>query len=237
MMHLLREMMHSLRTSPIFAVFVLLTLGWAGVIGLMVFLMILQPGFMGMAHGTQPSHRVHDLTYGFLFGVAVLGMLALRPMHGYEMTCLLADEGLADVCPVEQSTLYTYLRNVEARGLVSWTEERVGQRPPRKIFELTPAGEALIHAWLRAPVERMREVRLEFLLKLFFLEKVDRDAHRRLLSDQIEACEAYLVDLDSRPRDSDFRRLVIRSKRSAAEATLGWLKSYAYELEHEVVLA
>jgi hypothetical protein len=76
MIHSLREMMHSLRASPIFAVFVLLTLGWTGVIGLMVFLMILQPGFMGMAHGTDPSHRVHDLTYGFLFGVAVVGLLA-----------------------------------------------------------------------------------------------------------------------------------------------------------------
>lgn len=76
MMHLLREMKHSLRASPIFAVFVLLTLGWTGVIGLMVFLMMLQPGFMGMAHGTQPSHRVHDLTYGFLFATAIVGLLA-----------------------------------------------------------------------------------------------------------------------------------------------------------------
>ena len=76
MMHSLREMMHSLRASPIFAFFVLVTLGWAGVIGLMVFLMILQPGFMGMAHGTEPHHRVHDLTYGLLFATAVVGLLA-----------------------------------------------------------------------------------------------------------------------------------------------------------------
>jgi hypothetical protein len=42
----------------------------------MVFLMQLQPGFMGMAHGTEPHHRTHDLTYGFLFSTAVVGMLA-----------------------------------------------------------------------------------------------------------------------------------------------------------------
>ncbi|MBI2912206.1 MAG: hypothetical protein HYY05_08685, partial [Chloroflexi bacterium] len=68
--------MQSLRASPIFAVAVLLTLGIAGLIGLMVLLMQLQPGFMGMAHGTDPSHRTHDLTFGFLFGVAVVGLLA-----------------------------------------------------------------------------------------------------------------------------------------------------------------
>jgi hypothetical protein len=76
MMQSLREMMHSLRISPIFAFFVLVTLGWAGVIGLMVFLMQLQPGFMGMAHGIEPAHRTHDLTYGLLFATAVVGILA-----------------------------------------------------------------------------------------------------------------------------------------------------------------
>lgn len=75
-MHSLREMMHSLRASPVFALSVLATLGLAGVIGLMVLLMQLQPGFMGMAHGTEPQHRIHDLTYGCLFTTAVVGMLA-----------------------------------------------------------------------------------------------------------------------------------------------------------------
>ena len=68
--------MHSLRASPVFALAVLTTLGIAGLIGLMVLLMQLQPGFLGMAHGTDPHHRTHDLTYGFLFGTAVVGILA-----------------------------------------------------------------------------------------------------------------------------------------------------------------
>jgi hypothetical protein len=42
----------------------------------MVVLMQLRPGFMGMAHGTDPSHRVHDLAYGFLFATAALGIFA-----------------------------------------------------------------------------------------------------------------------------------------------------------------
>jgi hypothetical protein len=46
------------------------------VIGLMVMLMQLQPGFLGMAHFTDPHHRTHDLTYGFLFTTAIVGMLA-----------------------------------------------------------------------------------------------------------------------------------------------------------------
>ena len=59
-----------------FSLVVLVTLGWAGIIGLMVLLMQLQPGFMGMAHFSAVHHRVHDLTYGFLFATAVVGILA-----------------------------------------------------------------------------------------------------------------------------------------------------------------
>ncbi|MGE5595489.1 MAG: PadR family transcriptional regulator [Hyphomicrobiales bacterium] len=165
----------------------------------------------------------------------VLSLLSLQPMHGYEMLCYLDDEGLMAVCPVEQSTLYTYLRNVEARGLVDWTEERVGQRPPRKIYRLTESGRALIDSWLRRPVERMREVRLEFLVKLFFLRQIDPAAHHQLIAAQIAVCESYLDDLGRRELPTAFSRLVARSKRSAAEATLGWLKAYAYELEQEQI--
>jgi hypothetical protein len=75
-MHPLREVMHSLRASPVFALYVLATLVVAGLIGVMVFLMQLQPGFMGMAHFTKPHHRVHDLTYGFLFTTGAVGILA-----------------------------------------------------------------------------------------------------------------------------------------------------------------
>ena len=152
-------------------------------------------------------------------------------MHGYEMMCFLGDEGLDAVCPVEQSTLYTYLRNVENRHLVTWAEERVGLRPPRKTYSLTSEGRQLIDGWLRKPVERMREVRLEFLLKLFFLGVIDRAALRVLLAEQITVCEAYIELIRSRGQESPFRRLVAQSKTSAAEATLGWLQAYAHEIE------
>lgn len=58
-----------------FSVVVLVTLGLAGVFGLMVFGMILQPGFMGMKHFSEAHHRLHDVTFGLLLGTAAVGML------------------------------------------------------------------------------------------------------------------------------------------------------------------
>jgi hypothetical protein len=76
MRSLLREIRQSLRTAPIFAAYLLATLGIAGVIGLMTLVMTFQPGFLGMAHFTEPHHRIHDLTYGLIFLTAVVGILA-----------------------------------------------------------------------------------------------------------------------------------------------------------------
>jgi DNA-binding PadR family transcriptional regulator len=163
---------------------------------------------------------------------AALGLLLLRPMHGYEMARALAGD-LAEVCPVEQSSLYTYLRNLEVRGLVTWSETRVGNRPPRKIFELTAVGRAAVEAWLAEPVARLREVRLDFLLKLYFLHQLDPAAETRLLREQVEVCEAYRERLAGRRPGAGFPALVLTSKLSAAEATLGWLRVYTRQLEEE----
>lgn len=68
--------MSSLRPSAAFSLVVLVTLVLYGLIGLMVLMMQFQPGFMGMAHGTQPHHRVHDLTFAFLLVPGAIGLLA-----------------------------------------------------------------------------------------------------------------------------------------------------------------
>ena len=75
-MHALRDMRQLLRASPVFTLSVLVILAVAGLIGLMVLLMQFLPGFLGMAHFTQSSHRTHDFSYGFLFTTAVVGMVA-----------------------------------------------------------------------------------------------------------------------------------------------------------------
>src|SRR5688572_8651113 len=75
--------MDSLRASPAFSLVVLVTLGLVGFIGVVLLQPDLISGVLGhdMAghisqHFRQPHHRVHDLTFSFLFATAVVGMLA-----------------------------------------------------------------------------------------------------------------------------------------------------------------
>ena len=163
---------------------------------------------------------------------AVLGLLALRPMHGYEMARYFDRDDLTEVCPIDQSLLYTYVRNIEGRGLVAYKDERVGLRPPRKTYRLTESGRLVVQMWLRQPVERMREIRLAFLLKLYFLQRLDSGAERDLLRRQIDVCLAYRERCAERVERLDgFGRLVAQSKLSAAESSLAWLQAYSSELD------
>src|SRR3990170_1426711 len=81
-MQVVRETISNLRASPLFAIFLLISLIYAGFIGLMVALMasglnnVLPGPFAQMTHFTEPHHRVHDLTFGFLFAPAVVGIIA-----------------------------------------------------------------------------------------------------------------------------------------------------------------
>ena len=155
-------------------------------------------------------------------------------MHGYDMARYFRED-LSEVCPVEQSLLYTYIRNLEGRGLVDCTEERVGLRPPRKVYRLTKSGTEHARNWLKTPVQRLREVRTDFLVKLYVLHELDPRAEHSLLSEQIEACEAYRTELVDRSDSlKGFEALVARSKLSAADATLRWLRDYAWESEGRV---
>jgi hypothetical protein len=77
------EFMRTLRASPLFAVVVLVTLALVGFIGVVLVQPNLIAGLLGQetaghigGHFRDPHHRVHDLTFGFVFGTAVVGMLA-----------------------------------------------------------------------------------------------------------------------------------------------------------------
>lgn len=81
-MRVLRDVIETVRSAPWFALGLLLALVAAGFNGLMVGFMVLGlqallPGpFAQMTHFTELHHRIHDLTFAFLFLPPIVGVLA-----------------------------------------------------------------------------------------------------------------------------------------------------------------
>jgi len=161
---------------------------------------------------------------------AMLGLVALRPRHGYELAAYFGPDGdLGMVCQLPMSLLYAQLKRLETLGLLEGTTEMQSNRPPRRIYRLTPEGDRELGHWLGEPVRRIRDIRLDFLLKLFFSARMPEHDTDALLRHQVAACEEYLVLLEERqhqtPPDS-FAHLVNQSRLTAARGTIDWLSDY-----------
>ncbi|MFL5732678.1 MAG: PadR family transcriptional regulator [Chloroflexia bacterium] len=161
---------------------------------------------------------------------ALLGLLADGPAHGYELHRAFAPAGpLADVYRLEINQLYSLLKKLAEMGLVEEAGfEPVGSAPPRRYFSITPSGREELDRWLLEPVPHTREVRLEFLVKLYFAIGRGPDQARDLLVAQRKTTFSMICGLKeqlgsvSLPPD-DFRRLVLELRLKQSEAVLGWL--------------
>lgn len=125
---------------------------------------------------------------------ALLGFVDAGATHGYEIyQQLSAPAGLWQVWRMKQSQLYALLTKLEDLGYLTTTLHHQDARPPRKIYALTPSGEAAFHDWLTTPVANGRQMRLEFLAKLYFAQRHGPAFVERLLSSQIAACGQWLA--------------------------------------------
>jgi DNA-binding PadR family transcriptional regulator len=171
---------------------------------------------------------------------AILGLLALTDEdglgYGYDLARHFGSgQPLGEVLRLETSMLYHHLKKLARAGWVEAAVEAHGARPPRRVYRLTPAGAAELHRWLSEPVEHTREIRLEFLVKLYFARRLDPTLAARLLADQRERCTALeaslarrLAALDALPAQEiaetrEFSRLVLQFRLTQTRAAAAWL--------------
>src|SRR5512136_1136213 len=97
---------------------------------------------------------------------AVLGLLAQRPRHGYELRAAFeAVVGGEENWDVKPAQIYTTLARLEKSGLVA--EDSVGQDagPEKRIYAITPSGRTMLREWFACGIE-MEHQRDEFFIKL-----------------------------------------------------------------------
>ena len=161
---------------------------------------------------------------------AVLGLLASGARTGYDVKTM-ADEALGHFWNESFGHVYPVLKRLDERGWVTHTVEAQDGRPDRRVYALTPAGEAALREGFTLPVEPVPP-RNELLLKLFFGPlarpgdlRDQLEAHRDAQRDALDALDA-LVDETQREEAHNaaltYWLLTVDYERAALRAQIGW---------------
>lgn len=108
---------------------------------------------------------------------ACLGVLYEGRTHGFAIASMLRPGGeLGRVWSLSRALTYRSLDQLAERGLVHEVgEERGIAGGNRTVLAATRSGRAELRRWLAAPVEHLRDLRSELLLKLVIAERCDVD--------------------------------------------------------------
>jgi DNA-binding PadR family transcriptional regulator len=173
---------------------------------------------------------------------AVLGLLALEggTGHGYDLARHFAEgRPLAAVLRLEVGMLYHHLKKLARSGWVTPADEASRGGPPRQVYALTEAGRTELRRWLTEPVGHTREIRLEFLVKLYLARRLEPNLAGDLIDEQLRRLRGVEAKLDEQasavvaepppaasPAGADpaFARLVLDLRLTQTRTAIAWLK-------------
>src|SRR4051812_32754130 len=100
---------------------------------------------------------------------AVLGMLTLKPMSGYDIRATVA-KSIAYFWTESYGQIYPTLKRLARERLVTRRSEKAGGRE-RHVYAITAEGREALAGWIALPAQP-RPPRNELLFKLFFARQV-----------------------------------------------------------------
>jgi PadR family transcriptional regulator AphA len=150
---------------------------------------------------------------------AVLGLLSMAPMSGYEMRRVIS-ESIGHFWSESFGQIYPALKRLTAEGRVEKKTERQKGRPDRNVYSLTTKGRERLREWLMVPA--VPEVpRNELLLKLFFGSHAPANASR-------ENVEAFVARQEAALKVYEGIAKELKRRRAADPQLPFWLMTLSY---------
>ncbi len=167
------------------------------------------------------ADHAHDDVELSLADHVCLAIVGEQPVHGWAIVKLLAPEGeLGRIWSLSRPLTYRAIDRLVRSGLVERSEH--GRRA---VLTPTPAGLRHRTAWLDRPVDHLRELRTEFLLKLTLRDRVGLP-RRPFVDDQLARLRPAVTALTS-PADDGVVDPVEQWRRESALAAQRFLEALA----------
>jgi DNA-binding PadR family transcriptional regulator len=152
----------------------------------------------------------------------LLGLLRQADMHGYQLMEFI-DRDLSTCTDLKKATAYALLDKMAQQGWIGEQEVREGKRPPRRVYSITPAGEAQFQRLLRANLSAYEPAKFAEDIGLAFADALPPaealallDQRRALLVGELDAARAV-------PEHSGTVQFVVRHRLAHLAGELQWL--------------
>ena len=160
----------------------------------------------------------------------LLGLLRTGSMHGYKLNDFI-ESTLATCVQIKRPTAYYVLNKMQADGWVEEMEEQEGNRPPRRIYSITPAGETAFQELLRQNLASYELSQFTGDVGLAFLGEVPSEEGLVLLQQRRDVIQNYLTQTLAIPLHPGSLQLVIEHQIRHLTAELDWLDEVMARLE------
>jgi len=165
---------------------------------------------------------------------ALLGFFLERSFHGYELYKNITNTSeFKIIWNIKQSLFYNHLDVLNQEGLLDKSIFEGSQYPDRKIYKISERGREVFFNWLIEPVSHGREMRQEFLAKLYFAIKQKQDIERELIQAQKNECKRWINSIENEKfnQKNIYQDLIFEYRIKQIEAMIDWLNFVESERE------
>jgi len=160
--------------------------------------------------------------------LTVLGLVAERPRHGYELDEVVSERGMRDWIALGFSSIYYVLGKLRDRGLVAEVEGEHAHPKAKKTFTATEAGRKACAVAAEAAIAQLRPVHPPVLVGLANSPVLPPGRLAAALAKRAEAVGERLAEVRraaaAQPDAPPFVRAIFAYSIAQLEAEAGWLE-------------
>jgi len=162
--------------------------------------------------------------------LVLLGLLNRQQMHGYELHEFI--ENNMQMClDLKKPTAYYLLEKLEKRGYITQTEERQGNRPPRRVYHLSEAGKIYYQQLLQQNLSSYLPAKFGGSIGIAFLDDVDRETAVTLLQQRRQQLTQSLTSAQQIPDHPGAFQYLIEHQCLHLQSELDWLDNLIQTIE------
>ena len=126
----------------------------------------------------------------------LLGLIYEKPLNAYEIIKLLNYMNVKWWFNIADSTVYSTLKILEKRELITGIIEKIGNMPDRTVYSLSDKGKEEFINTLRASILQFNYDTNTFSIAAFFLNVFTSDEQQKLLQERLDILQKYRAGIE-----------------------------------------